>query len=264
MGLTTQWLNASVAHIQDLYGVAAFLVLGSNKGLLIDTCMGMDNIKKEAESLTALPFDLALTHGHLDHVGGIGYFSKAYIHPNDIPLATEHSSIEFRAERNPDIPTKDLAPSFTGEFLQLADGQIFDLGGLSVETIALHGHTKGSVCFLIRECRAILFGDACNINTLIMKEYSTTISEYLKNLKTFKSREKDYDTVYYSHGPAIGPTECLDDNIELCERILAGKDDALPCEAFGRNAFRAAAMDESYRRLDGKFGNIVYSKENAI
>lgn len=43
-------------------------------------------------------------------------------------------------------------------------------------------------------------------------------------------------------GPAIGPRKCLEDNLELCDRILSGTDDAVECEFMGRTAVRAAKI----------------------
>ncbi|MDR1531313.1 MAG: alpha/beta hydrolase fold domain-containing protein [Clostridiales bacterium] len=264
-------LNKYVVHICDKTGVAAFLVKGKERALLIDTCMGLGDIKAEVENLTKLPYEVALTHGHLDHVGGAGCFSKVCVNGNDVLLAKEHSSFEMRYEslkrgmpQGVELPENVVTPAFNGEFLPLNDGQVFDLGGVMVEAIALRGHTKGSMCFLIREQRAVLYGDACNVNTLIMDGNAENISAYRDNLIKFKERDGDYDTVYYSHGPAIGPRGCLDDNIELCVKILEGTDDAVQTEIFGQIMFRAAAADDNYRRLDGKHGNIVYNKANAF
>jgi hypothetical protein len=53
----------------------------------------------------------------------------------------------------------------------------------------------------------------------------------------------------------------LEDNIELCDRILAGTDDAIPTEFIGMPALRAAAITPFFARLDGKYGNIVYTEE---
>jgi hypothetical protein len=77
---------------------------------------------------------------------------------------------------------------------------------------------------------------------------------------TEETFEQAYDTVYYSHGPVVGPKTCLDDNIDLCKRILSGTDDAQTCEFMGKAAIRAAMIQGQFKRADGKYGNIVYSE----
>lgn len=104
----------------------------------------------------------------------------------------------------------------------MSGGQVFDLGGIPLEIIHVPGRTPGSCCVLFREERSVLFGDACNANTLLM--WGTTIREYKKSLQYLQTRKDRFDTVCYSHGPS----RSLEDNMELCDRILAGTDDAIP------------------------------------
>lgn len=261
-------LTERVTQIIDPTDVSCFLVQGTDAAVLIDTGTGLNGLKELVEKLTDLPLSVVLTHGHGDHAGGAGAFSKVYLHPADRGLVDGHG-LEMRmgyasAMMGPDAKlTEEMfvpEPGETTEFAELSDGQIFPLGGAGLEIVHVPGHTKGSCCVLLREERSILYGDACNVNTLVSGEESTTISEYKQSLLRLKTFDDAYDTVYYSHGPAVGPRQCLEDNIELCDRILAGTDDAVPDNFLGRKAFRAARMNEQYQRLDGKFGNIVYSE----
>lgn len=260
-------LTEHVTWITDPTGVSAFLVKGEQRAVLLDTCVGFVGLKEKVDSLTSLPLTVILTHGHGDHAGGAGEFEKVYMHPADKELTGIHG-LAMRMGyaggmlgEGTALSEEDFVPVRTAPFEELGGGQVFDLGGVSLEIIHVPGHTKGSCCVLIREERMILYGDACNANTLVMDTNSTDISTYRKSLEYLKAFDSCYDTVLYSHGPAIGPRNSLDDNIELCGRILAGTDDAVPCEFLGRKAIRAAAIEEgSFARLDGKYGNIVYSE----
>ena len=64
---------------------------------------------------------------------------------------------------------------------------------LSLEIIHVPGHTPGSCCILIPEERVILFGDACNINTLIL--WGVTIGQCHRELERLKTFESRYDKV---------------------------------------------------------------------
>lgn len=55
------------------YGIAAeFLVIGGERALLIDTGCGLIDLPAVIRRFTDKPCDVVLTHGHGDHVGGIG------------------------------------------------------------------------------------------------------------------------------------------------------------------------------------------------
>lgn len=47
-----------------------YLLCGRKSAILIDTCLGVSNIKKVIESLTSLPIMVITTHVHWDHIGG--------------------------------------------------------------------------------------------------------------------------------------------------------------------------------------------------
>lgn len=258
-------LNARVTQITEASGVSAFLVTGTKAAALLDTCSGLKGLKETVESLTTLPLTVILTHGHGDHAGSAADFETVYLHPADRELLKSHN-LAMRMDYvktmigRDDLTKEDFVLDAEGPFKELTDGQIFDLGDIHLEIIHVPGHTKGSCCVLLREEAAILYGDACNMNTLVMDDTSTDISSYRKSLEYLKTFDDRYDTVYYSHGPAIGSRNSLDDNIELCDRILAGTDDAVPCEFIGRKAIRAAAIRDNFERIDGKYGNIVYSE----
>ena len=63
-----------VTMITDLSGVHCFLVEGREKALLIDAMTGLRGLKDFVATLTDLPVEVAATHGHMDHVGGVFEF----------------------------------------------------------------------------------------------------------------------------------------------------------------------------------------------
>lgn len=263
----TRKLSPHITQITDPTGVFMFLVEGEREAVLIDTGVGFAGLKETVENLTNKPLSVILTHMHPDHAGGAAAFEKVYLHPEDLALVKEMDvqgrmgyacgSMRPGTKLSPEnfIP----APPADKEFLPLSDGQLFDLGGITLEIVHVPGHTPGSCCVLFREERSILFGDACNANTLIL--WGCTISGYKKSLQYLQTFEGRFDTVYYSHGPAPeGPGISLEDNLELCDKILNREDDALPEEFIGQRVYRAAKT-KFFARVDGKYGNIVYTEE---
>lgn len=260
-------LTRHITQITDPTGVFLFLAEGDKEAVLIDTGVGFVGLKETVDEITKLPLSVILTHMHPDHAGGVAAFEKVYLHSADWGN-TKELDLDVRigysmgSMRGAALTPEDFipAPPADKKYKPLSDGQIFDLGGITLEIIHVPGHTPGSCCVLFREERSILFGDACNANTLLM--WGTTISEYKKSLQRLQTFEDRFDTVYYSHGPAApGPSHSLEDNLELCDRILNRTDDAIPTEFLGMKAYRAAEITPNFVRLDGKYGNIVYTEE---
>ena len=54
----------------------AFLIPGEERALLLDTCVGLLNIREVAESLTDLPITVLNSHDHFDHIGGVDEIKK--------------------------------------------------------------------------------------------------------------------------------------------------------------------------------------------
>ena len=57
-----------------------YLLCGTEKAVLIDTGLGVANIKAVVDSLTTLPITVITTHVHWDHIGGHGYFDNIAVH----------------------------------------------------------------------------------------------------------------------------------------------------------------------------------------
>lgn len=258
-------ISPSTTKITDVTGVAMFLVEGSEKAVLIDTATGAGDLKAYVDTLTDKPLEVILTHGHCDHAGGAAPFDKVYLHPADWELVKHHASMDTKVEYvGFSTPVKvdlaDFAPERTAGYLPLTDGQIFDLGGVTLEVIHVQGHTQGMVCILNREERSILFGDACNPSVFLWDEESSCVEDYRDSLLAFKKQEDRYDTVYLSHGPTTIDKAVLDGVIEVCEEILADTNDWEPFEFLG-HALRIAKKTENMLRTDGGLGNIVYNPD---
>jgi glyoxylase-like metal-dependent hydrolase (beta-lactamase superfamily II) len=83
---TVQQIDKTTYAISE-YGhwekVHSFLLIGLEESVLIDTGLGIDNIKRITDQLTNLPIKVITTHVHTDHIGCHGKFEEIYVHPND-------------------------------------------------------------------------------------------------------------------------------------------------------------------------------------
>ena len=260
-------LTEHVTSITDITGVHSFLVEGQQAAALIDTGTGAGDVKEYVKRLTMLPVTVILTHGHCDHAGGAAAFDEVWLHKADWKLAERHASMEMKkgyinfcgGAKAAEMEEQDFMPERTKEYLDMQDGQLFDLGGITLEIICVPGHTHVMCCVLNREERSILFGDACNPAVFMWDEEATSISEYRKSLLHLQTREQEYDTVYLSHGDEVASKKLLEGVLAVTEDILAGRAENQPFDFMGHKGIcMAEATDESGRRLDSGLGNIVY------
>ena len=121
--------------------------------MVIDTMIGLVNVKEEAEKLTDLPLLCVNTHGHVDHIGGNWSFDQAYMNLADLSVAEAAIAL-------PDLQNavKQFGIRYP-EFLPIEDEQIFDLGGLELQAYYLPGHTSGEIVLLDRKDKILFSGE---------------------------------------------------------------------------------------------------------
>ncbi len=263
-------VNDRITAIRSLTGEIMYLIEGTARAVLVDTCLGVGHLRKTVEALTDKPVTVLLTHGHLDHALGAPEFDTVYMNHEDGGLYEAMAPFEERNNyirgnlggKLPDFLPEDYVPVSPMNFADLKDGDSFDLGGVHVDAYALAGHTRGTMVFLIREERIVILGDACNTATFLFDENSLTVEEYRKNLLEFKRRHQgSYDRVFLCHHLMETGPELVDNVIAVCDDILAGKTDDQPFAFLGQTNYIAKAVEEGFRRLDGKTGNIIYNKD---
>ena len=256
----------------DQEHVYCYLIEGQDTALLIDTMYGYGSLRDFCETLTDKPIRLALTHFHLDHIGGNTEFDSCYIHHLDIANyldsklpQREEMLKRVQAEAFPELRDQaelsDMQEFKAVPAYPLYDGDILDLGGRTIEVVWVGGHSAGSVAYVDAKSRIAYTGDCCNSNTLLGFGNSLPIEDYLKNLLHFKHYQDQFDVMYGGH--QVLPPSVIDEGIELCARVLAGTDDHEEMEGmFGRKMIYAAKHGASpIERADGKLFNMCYSPE---
>lgn len=215
-----------------------YLVVGTERALVIDAGTGFCDFRGIIENLTTLPYDVALTHGHPDHSGGIGQFDTVYIYPADTAMAL-HIPYEQRAQYGEIMKkmaigyinvwgyTKENAVKYskTPSIKLLRDEQVFDLGGRKITVYYTPGHSPGSCVFLDDQSRILFSGDAANTNVGTAIAVSTTL-KYLVRLQKLSIQ---YDRMYTGHIAYAGTinaisqkVNALDDIIEAFRSLLRG------------------------------------------
>ncbi len=268
---TSEKVTERVTAIRSMTGELMYLIKGDNKALLMDTCIGVGHLKDFVETLTDKPITVVITHGHIDHAMGAAEFSDVYMSHLDLPMFREMTDIKGRkgyliANLSSNAPKFDDS-DFVDEPEELSckdlkDGDSFDLGGVHADIYAFPGHTKGTMTLLIREERILITGDACNNATFIWdEENSSTVETYLHTLEKYAEKlDGKYDRIFMCHHVMEADPKLLYNVIEVCKDVLDGKSDEVPFEFMGNHCLIAKKANQRFERLDGGFGNIIYSK----
>lgn len=203
-----------LTRIVDVMDNHAYLVEGQKRALLVDACAGIGNIRDYVEGLTQLPVDVALTHGHYDHIGGALWFESPHLAEADWcdwGMAVSHATQiheQILAEGKIDAQTPfAYADATVPEMTKIGEGDRFDLGGIIVSAVALPGHTKGSIGYLIEGEGILLSGDAVTPVMCLYFENSLAIAEWRDTL--VKMLGMSFDSFYTGHHDHAFDKECL-------------------------------------------------------
>ena len=247
-----------------------YLIEGQDYALLIDSILGMGNLKAFCETLTDKPIRLVNTHAHSDHFGGNFFFDHCYLHHRDIGFFQQ--SIGIRKEQIMEMAKGMALPEYQDmieaddnfadwdpiRVFPVYDGDVFDLGGREIEVVEVGGHTPGSVVLIDHKTRIAYAGDACNGNTLLEFDNCLPVISYLRALLHLKDHQAEFDMVYGGH--EIFDPSIVDEGIETVAKVVAGTDDR--CERTGSMGspvyYAAEKVKDGYARKDGKHFNMSY------
>ncbi|OKP94254.1 MBL fold metallo-hydrolase [Paenibacillus sp. P46E] len=265
---TSEQISPRVRRITSLSQEFMYLIEGEHEAVLVDTCLGVGNLRAYVESLTGKPITVILTHGHVDHAMGAPEFNKVYMSSLDNVIYTEHQELKVRQEymemtlgpAMPDLEELEFVPPQPPDFLELKEGDRFDLGGIHLGIYSAAGHTPGTMAILIEEERTLILGDACNHSTFLFDEQSYTVEKYKKSLeKLARNVQGKFDRVYLCHLASEASSEMLGGVIKLCGDIMNRQTDDVPFTFMDYTCCIAKTVDQRFMRVDGGIGNIIYS-----
>jgi hydroxyacylglutathione hydrolase len=196
-------------------GCTGYLVVGDERGILIDTGFGTEDVHDFVQKLTNKPVTwVANTHGHFDHTGGNGWFDLAFMSV----LAGEIAKNPYPSKARLTYPL-DYPIQVVGE-----DDRI-DLGGRDLEVIEIPAHAPSSVAFLDRERRIMFTGDEVAPFVMLywqQDEPQPSIEQYVRNLEKLQSHRAEFDHVCWGHGEGLMDASILEDCLGNARQILGG------------------------------------------
>ncbi len=199
--------------------VDAYLILGNEKALLVDTLQDTEELCAKVRSITDKPVEAVIAHGHPDHAGkGMKQLHEAgiplWIAEEDIPLYTGLFGGEY--------------PS--SWFSVLKNGQVFDLGSLKLETIYLPGHTPGSIVLFDEKEQRLFSSDAVGSGHFWMQiPGCIPLHEFREYLAKLTARMESFPDLRIYPGHRYQSDQQLNlqylrDTLHLTDRILKGED----------------------------------------
>lgn len=151
-----------------------WLIHGTNLDVVIDSGLGVCNLKKHFEKLNLLDKTrqciLICTHSHFDHSGGAHDFDNVLIHQDDYDGLINGEELSTLNWSKPsdyhDLPYSDFSPHQykvpPTQCTPISNGHRINLGDNEddqIEIIHVPGHTPGSiVCYYPRK-KALFSGD---------------------------------------------------------------------------------------------------------
>ncbi|MBE5917939.1 MAG: MBL fold metallo-hydrolase [Pseudobutyrivibrio ruminis] len=235
---THEKINERIYIIREGYapnnGLTIGLVIGDKKAAIIDSGMGViATLRSYIEKITDKPIICIVTHGHPDHVGGAALFDEVYMNNKDawildwaLPLekrlsdmdefSSNNKLLRIEAEKNPVI-CENLT------YKNMEDGDVFDLGGITLKMYKLPGHTPGSLAAYCDEEKIAFASDAIISNIVLSDENRNGIQTCENALRRFMD-SIDVNTVIYSgHSQQPLPRELAYDLLAAYEEILSNK-----------------------------------------
>lgn len=176
-----------------------YLLRGTERAVLIDTGLGIANIKEVVDSLTLLPVIAVTTHVHWDHIGGHQYFGNIAVHEAEkdwlsvkfpIPLQTVKKNLMCRYCDFPKDFSIDNYKIFNGTPDKIfCDKDCIDLGNRKLIVIHTPGHSPGHCCFYELDRKYLYSGDLVYSGCLDVFYPTTDPQQFFQSIKKIQTLE---------------------------------------------------------------------------
>jgi glyoxylase-like metal-dependent hydrolase (beta-lactamase superfamily II) len=231
------FLIAEPGHVNN------FLVVGEDRAVLLDTGLGVADIRTVAEGLAGKPLSVVNSHYHFDHSGGNRLFDEIAIHragaellaqPAPDGLAegymayTQRLIESWRSYKELDdtyfhLVTADtlvrplpegfdpasyeIVPSRATTLLD--DGDRIDLGGRVLEVMHTPGHSPDSIC-LFDEHEGLLFGgDTINTGPIYAQLEDSDVAAFARSTRRVADLGNSVSRVFVCHFMRVDNTPGL-------------------------------------------------------
>ena len=157
---------------------------------IIDPGGDSQRLISQIDKLNAKPKFILLTHGHMDHVGGVIDLVKKY----NIPFYISKADEEYMEKDDFVFGTLPKASGY------LKENDILKLGDEIIKVLETPGHTKGGLCFLLNNDK-VFTGDTLFNGSIGRTDFiGGSMSEIINSIKEKLLPLGDKVDVYPGHG----------------------------------------------------------------
>ena len=169
-------VNDHIWLLNDNNEATGYVIAGTRYAAVIDTMIGLVDVRAITEELTDLPLILINTHGHIDHIGGNWGFEKAFMNLADQAVAEKslsHPQVEEAIE---------LYNLVFPAFENIEDEQEFDLGEIILTAYHFPGHTPGEIVLFDKKDRILFSGDGVLEQLWLQLPESMSVEVQIKSM----------------------------------------------------------------------------------
>ena len=209
-----------------------YLIEGTRRAVLLDTGMGIGNLKAVVTKLTPLPILVVNSHTHPDHTGNNWQFATVYNLDTEYSRENALGGTEIRAEIEPGKICGTLPGDFNPSTYAtrpwkttkwLHDGDKIDLGGRQIVVLATPGHAPDSLC-LFDETNGLLFtGDLYYPGEIYVFGKGADPAEYQQSVDRLAKLAPKVKAVFGAHNSPVSPPSVLIELAKEFDEVQAGK-----------------------------------------
>lgn len=232
---------------EKLLGVPVYmyLLLGTDRALLIDTGYGFTDVPSAIRQITSLSLTVVNTHGHMDHVHGNHLYPEVYLSEKDEKCFGRHTDSIYLKNLLADMLKENHLPPFIMKLpgfrnivrqvattypsvhKPLPEAMCFELGNRRVTILETPGHTVGSISLLDEKNGWLFSGDTtCEDGVLLHFPESTDVATFHETIRALKALADDgkIRKLFPCHQDTPLSPNILDDYLKACDALITGQE----------------------------------------
>jgi glyoxylase-like metal-dependent hydrolase (beta-lactamase superfamily II) len=214
--------------------VISYLILGDDRAVLLDTGMGIGDIRAEVQRLTGRPIIVVNSHSHYDHVGGNHWFRDVWAFDDGLEIDRIEAGIApvSAAQFVPPDSYREAPPGFDPSTYRIRPSSVtrrlrdldeMELGSRALTVHHTPGHSPGSICLHDNRTGILFTGDTLYPGTLYAHFAESDFAAYRRSLGRLAALLGKVSHLCPAHNEAHASTNLVCSAREAFESIAAGE-----------------------------------------
>ncbi len=230
--------------IMPQFGVTTvnmYLVLGRERAALIDSGLGIGDVRAAIRKITSLPCMVLNTHYHWDHISANALFDEIAIHASQAHALTQAPDTRvFRQALRAPAARALLPPGFDPDAFRitvkpatrtLQDNDSIDLGDIVLKVLHTPGHSPDHVAYWHQASGVLFTGDSAYRGPLYVCFRDSDPAAFVSSTKRLAALP-GVTAVCPGHNDIITERDWLSRLAECAEAALGGKVEGQLRDAF--------------------------------